>query len=179
MTVRTLAQLESVLADNTSGDISPDDVRSIPQSIKQPHGSIYMVTPAATSIVTPGTYYKAAGTTAASDGTSAYEFTLGTNNRLTYTGATTKHAHLVCSLSMTCASNNQILGFAIARDGVVLQHSLLRRKVGTGADVGAVALHADCALAPNDYLELFVTNDTSTAAVTVTKMYLFAVAMFM
>jgi len=45
--------------------------------------------------------------------------------------------------------------------------------------VGLVAVHTDVMLATNDYIELWVTNETDTNAVTVQDAYVFAMGMIM
>ncbi len=149
-----------------AASITPADVRDLIVSMISPFGSLAMTTPAATTITVPGTYYKAAGTTTIS--TTTESVTDGSvNNRLVYTGTPDRHFQVVVALSMTCASSNQVLGMKIAKNGTVIDESIIRRKVGTGSDVGAAALIADVSLSTNDYVELFVTNETTTGAVTI------------
>lgn len=176
MTQRSYSELIALLPDNTSGLISPSDMRDVVDSVRQPHAGLYESTPVNTTIAVPGTYYKAAGTFIAQPHSNL--MTADTTGRITYNGISDRHFHIVCSISMTCASNNQDLAFRIAKNGVTDESSEGDRKVGTGSDVGAIAIHADLQLATNDYIELFVTNKTSTALVTLTNMYLFIVGMF-
>jgi len=172
-TARTKAALAAILADNTSGAISPQDVRDFLETMHPSFGSLYFSSAAATTITVAGTFYKAAGTTTQ---VSANRFTVGTN-RLTYTGTPTIHTHIAASYSMTTAGTNDILGIAIAKGGSVLTHSILKRKIGTGSDVGAAACHADVSLATNEYIELWVTNYDATATVTLDLGYLFILGM--
>ena len=107
------------------------------------------------------------------------DFDMPANNRIRYTGTNRIHAHIACSLSMTTASNNQVLSFRVYKyddsgaSGATLVHTNTQRKVGTGSDVGSTALHGDCLLDTNDYLEVHVKNATSTDTVTLEDMYLF------
>jgi hypothetical protein len=174
MTSRTNSELQTLFADNTAGAISPQDLRDFLDSVTPKYGSLYYSTPAATTIAVAGTYYKAAGTTTALN---LNEFTMPANNRLTYTGTTDVHLHIAYSLSCTCSGNTQVLGFSLAKNGTNIAESKLTRKVGTGSDVGAVALHWDLTVSTNDYIELFVTNETSTATITIEQGYLFAMTM--
>lgn len=177
MTQRTYSELTALLADNNTGDISPQDLRDFLESSLAPHGSLYMASPVETVINTQGVYEKVNGVTAAT--ADSYLITADTAGRLTYTGASPRHFHLVASVSMTCESNNQILSFRMALNGVTMPESQLRRKVGTGTDIGSTALHADAMLSQGDYLELYVANNTSAANVTIQDLYMFAMGMMM
>ena len=173
-TARTKTALAAILADNTAGEISPQDVRDFLETMHPSFGSLHFSTAAETSIATQSVYVKAAGTTTS---VNLHRVTMPADNRLTYTGTPTIHAHIACSLSMTAAGNNKLIGLGIAKNGTVLTHSIVQRQVGTGADVGSTALHADVSLATNDYLELWVSNETDTVNLTIELGYLFFLAM--
>ena len=175
MTQRSYAEILALFPNNTSGDISEQDLRDYVDSVKPPFGSVSIDTPAATTIVTPGDFVKAAGSTIVGD---SYLMTPDASGRITYNGASDRHFHIVASVSMTCAGVNQLLGFRIAKNGTTIAASQLRRQVGTGADIGSTALHADVTLSQNDYLELFLTNYTSTNQVTVEDFYFYCMGMF-
>lgn len=175
-TVKTVTQLQALLADNTSGDISPQDVRDFLVSCAPPYGAMSRLVAAATAVAVPGTYYKAAGTTVLGN---ASNFDMPVDNRLRYTGAASKHMHIVVSASFTTAGVNNIIGLKVAKNGVLLDDSIQRRKVGTGSDIGSTAVHADAQLVTNDYLELWLTNETDTDAVTIDELYFFANGMLM
>ena len=49
--------------------------------------------------------------------------------------------------------------------------------IATGSDVGAIAAHADYMLTNGDYIEMFVTNETDTTAITIDNAYFFVMAM--
>lgn len=176
---KSLSQLQTALADNSSGAITPQDERNIAFSMKWPQGSIYMTSSAETTISEAGTYVKAAGTTTLSDNTAPYLFDMPAVNRLRYTGATAVHAHIAITVSFTMAGNNKTAGLSVYKNGTTqLAHSIVHRLVSTGADIGSTALHADCAMAQNDYIELWVTNITDATNATVDLMYMFAMGMF-
>ena len=181
-TLRSESAILALFADNTSGDISPQDLRDFVVSVNPGHGSMYVSGTAATTITIAGTYYKAAGTTTLSGSPS--NFDMPADNRLRYTGSPDIHVHLACSISYTCGANNQVLGFKIykyddsAGSGATDTPSNIRDKIATGADIRTTALHADFMMSTNDYVELHVTNETSTNQPTIDKMYLFCLAMF-
>jgi len=176
-TRRSLSALQALLADNQSGDISPQDVRDFVVSCGFPYGAYYLTSPTATAITGANAWIKAAGTTTS---TNIKEFT-ATDNRLTYAGAAPVHIHCVSSVSFTCESNNQVVHLRVVKNGdETLTDSVasnLQRKVGTGTDVGAVAVHSDTMMSSGDYIELWVMNETSGADVTVQNLYTFAMGM--
>ena len=174
-TERTLAAMLVLGADNTTGDISPQDYRDGLVSVSPSFGSMYFSTPAATTPAGAGTYLKALGTTTS---VNLGGFTMPASNKLLYTGTPDIHVHCACSISMTCASTNKILGFKIAKNGSVFDHSEVHRKVATGSDIGSTALHSDFAMSTNDYVELFLANITDTNTVTIEFGYVFCLGMF-
>lgn len=175
MTQRTYAELTTLFADNTTGDISPQDLRDFLDSVRSPHGQVHLTAPVETSITQIGTYVKVSGTF----GLDAHNHltTPDTTGRITYTGTSQRHFHLVSSVSMTCAANNQTVSFRIAVNGTTDPSTQLRRRIGTGTDIGSTALHGDEVLTTNDYVELYVANLTSTANITIQDCYFFMVGM--
>lgn len=145
------------------------DIAALEAAVVVPYGGYGMAGNAtATTIAVAGTYYKVLGTTTANtlDG-----FT-HTNNRLTYAGTTTHYFKIIASpISMISAGTNIISSLKLAKNGTVIGYPVTR-KINTGADVGACSLSFDVSLATNDYIELFVTNETNTSTVTVEDLYL-------
>lgn len=169
-TARTLTDLLSNLFQDgqSAGDISENDVRDLIVSLASAQGGYARNALAATTIVTPGTYVKAAGTTSSH---MLYEMTSGIDNRLVYTGTPNRNFLFWGTMSMTTASNNQVVGAKFAKNGVVDDDSVVRRKVGTGADIGAIPILGSFELATNDYVELWVTNETSATTVTLDEFH--------
>lgn len=174
MARRTVTQLLALYADNATGDISPEDLRDLVDSVTPPYGTMSRLVASATTINTPGTYEKAAGTTTFNRGVN---FDMPVDGRLRYIGSTQVHLHIAISVAMTAAGNNKTIGLKVAKNGVVMDESVTRRFVGTGADIGSTALHADAMMVQNDYLELYVTNETDTVSVTIQELYFFALGM--
>ena len=165
-TNRSYAELVALLPDNIIGRIEPQDLRDMLLSLKSSHGSFYRNVAAATTIGVAGTYVKAAGTTSAGH---LDDFTMPADNRLTFVGVSPRHCIVTAALSVTVGGVNQTLGFKIAKNGIPIDASLLRRFVSVGADMGALAVIADTTLELNDYVEVWVTNETSTNAVTLVE----------
>jgi hypothetical protein len=172
-TPRTVADLIGLLPLATLRAGSIQDVRDLIVSLAPSMGSMYVSTPAQTTIGVAGTYVKAAGTWTQVSSVSG--LVMQSNGRLVQTLDVARHYHIAASLSMTAQGANQTAGFKIAKNGVVLDHSYVARKITTGADIGGHALHADVQLVKDDYLELWLTNETSTNWVQLNAAYLFAV----
>ncbi len=175
-TRRTQADLlANLLQDGQgAGSITANDIRDLLVSLSPPFGGLYVSSSAATTIATPGTFVKAAGTTTS---TNLRNFTMPANNRLTYTGVPDTHVHAACSVSMTMTGTNDDISIAIAKNGTPIEHSKLTRKVGTGTDQGSTALHADVIMSTNDFIEVFLTNEDAATDITLTFGYLFIVGM--
>jgi len=176
-TQRTAAELLALFADNqTAGAISANDVRDFIASVTLPYGGGYMEGNAtATTINTIDVFEDVAGTITANS--SLRDITCSAGGVLTYTGAPVRHFHVVTNLSMTAASNNQVIKFAWYKNGTTKLPAELHRKVGTGTDVGAASIHTDAMLSTGDTLQLKVANGTSTANVSIEYLYAFIMGM--
>ncbi len=140
----------------------------------QPHGGGgYADNAAETSIAVQDTFYVIAGTFVAG---ALNDFTINAAGLLTYTGAISRHVHIVSNFDFTCPSNNQIIQWKWFLKGVEYGQPV-SRKAAVGPDVGAVSVHADATMATGDTLQLRVRNRTSTANVIVGNAYIFAMGM--
>ncbi len=173
-TKRTSADLLANLFQDgqAASSINAQDLRDLIVSMVPSTGKFTLGTPVATTIAVAGTYVKAAGSTSLDSGSVDFDDDSGTNNRLKYTGAPARHVVISVSMAITTASNNQVIGFKLAKNGTVIDSSISRRKIGTGTDVGNIMLLAHADLVTGDYLEVFVTNETSASAITVENMHL-------
>lgn len=167
-TQRTIPALLTLLADNTAGDISPQDIRDMLVTLVPGLGTIYISTPTETTVAAANTPLKAAGTTTLL--ATAQNFTMPANNRLTYTGTPDVLANVSISISMTAAANNKVVTMYVAENGTPVAASAVERKVGTGADVGALSVQYALTLSTNDYVELFVENNTDDTNLTIENM---------
>ena len=172
-TRRTTADLLANLFQDgqAASSITAQDMRDLIISLTPSHGAFVSNVPAATTIAVAGTYVKAAGTTTFDASPDDFDDDSSTDNRVKYTGTPTRHAIIDLSASFTCASSNQVIGFKIAKNGTVIDGSVERQKIATGADIASVAISAHVDLDTGDYIELWVTNETTTGAVTVEEMH--------
>lgn len=127
-------------------------------------GNMYVTVPVATIFASTGVAVKALGTTVS---TNLYRMTHPTNNRLTYTGSKTRSFSISSSLSITQPSTNRYFSFFIAKNGVIIPESRQDVKVVNSTDQVSLTLTCRATLAPNDYVEVWVENQTSTTSVTI------------
>lgn len=127
-------------------------------------GEYYLIANAtSTAITVQGTFYKAAGTTSAG----TLERFTHTSNRLTYTGLETVKLLVTSAASITSATNNETLGSKLAKNGNVINSSESESRQTTANQAVSCISKSIVQFATGDYIELFVTNKTSTGAVTV------------
>lgn len=174
-TQRSITDLYTRHPDNTSQDVSNEDVRDIVETLRAGHAEYATDVPAATVIAVAGTFVKVAGTTLLTP--FAHNWTMPVDNRLLYGGTARRVTHLACTISFTSVGNNQEIRFRIAKNGVTIPRSEVQRFVGTGADVASTALHNFNDALATDFFELWVANVTSTSNITVTNMNLFIMDM--
>lgn len=152
----------------------------IPQT---PMDEVYMnANGTATVISTGNTYTKMSGTTTSG---MLQDFDMPANNRLRYTGATTKNFHIGCTISISSAGANDVVAAVIYKNGAVngsneytsgtqLNAGIIRLKLLNGADVSSTAIHVMSEMATNDYIELAIKNETDADDLTVSDFNLFA-----
>jgi hypothetical protein len=173
---RTKATLAVALADNTTGDISPQDLRDFMESMHLGYGGLYFATPAATTIGGAGTLVKAAGTTVSAG---SNRWTAATTNRLAYDSGEPSVTALICaSATLQVATAAAELTIGIAENGTIIaatEQSVDAQAAGESVNVTAFAL---VAAAASDYYELWVANEDATDDVTVVKGYMFALGLF-
>lgn len=112
----------------------------------------------ATVISTVNTPVKVAGTFV-TNGTS--NFTSDTTGRLTYTGGTTEVIPVMASVSLDVVGVNQNITVYIAKNGIVIPAAKISR-VFTNGSIGNVSVFYNVSMTASDYLEVFVSNGTST-----------------
>lgn len=178
-TQRSLAAIMALLANNATGDISPQDVRDMVESVRNRSGQISVdeVDGAAIVISDTVTYFEATAPawhlSPAADGFSE----AGGNGRLTYVGVADVMVHASCTVSFSSPSNNQVLHVVLAKNGVIDDHSEVIFKIGTAGDAESTAMHVIVAMSTNDYLSVKVRNSTSIANVTLLVANLQAMSM--
>lgn len=117
----------------------------------------------ATIVSSSGVFYKVSGTT--SSGAYVEKFTL-TNNRATYTGALTGFYKVTAVLSLTSGTNNQI-AVRVAKDGTTSAQSQNKTTTNGSGRSENVVCSDIVQLSTNNYIEIFVSNETVSTNITV------------
>jgi len=116
----------------------------------------------ATTIASTATPVKAAGTFVLGDVSA--EFTASTNGRITHTGPLRRYIiNALATLDVASGSNRQISLF-IAKNGTVVS-TKMTDTISAGAP-RSLATYIGTELATNDYIEIFVRNESTTDSVT-------------
>lgn len=121
----------------------------------------------ATTIATSGTAVKVSGTTTSSSITQKFDTT--TTNRAVYKGALQRDFKVTVTMSATSGNNNEI-GIYIAKNGTLLTESETYITTNAGGKAENGVAQTITQMGADDYLEVFVENDTSTTNITVTDM---------
>ena len=167
-TSRTKAALLTLLADNTTGDISEQDVRDVLVSIMGGYGDIYLTggSTAQTSIGT--SYVKISGF--AANGLSDETTPDHTNDRVTVTGA---GVYLVNTSISFSGTGNAVITFSVhVGQAEPTQKISIVRKIGAGGDVGNANAVGILSLSASDQVELFVKSDGASDSITPAEAHL-------
>lgn len=124
----------------------------------------------ATDIVSQGVAVKVAGTTSSQAITQKFTHS---NNRMTYVGAISRSFRVTAVASFT-SGNANVIGTYIAKNGSLITNSETYASANASGRAENVMVQTVVELAQNDYIELWVENDTSTVDVTVSDMSLIA-----
>ena len=114
----------------------------------------------ATTIASTATPVKIAGTFTAGD---LADFTADASGRLTHTGETQRHVvNLIATLNVSSGSNH-LISLYIAKNGTVVS-TKMTDTISAGQP-RALATFLNLVLEPNDYVEAFVRNESTTDSV--------------
>lgn len=118
----------------------------------------YMHNNTTTTVVsTSATPVKVLGTTTNAPVTTKFT---NTDNRATYTGSLTRTFHVIVNLSLS-SGNNQLIGCYVAKNGVELSESEMYASTDSNGALVNVTIQTLVELSTNDYIEIFVENDTT------------------
>lgn len=162
-TPRTIAALQTLLPDNTTRAISPQDARDMLVSVQIKYGEIFISTSAATSITNTTDFFEVAGTYTLGQNEL---FDMNTNGQLRYTGTPSIEVFVFGTLSLTVAGNNQLIHIQLQKNEASIGGADADSFISTGADVGVVSIVGVTGMDTNDHVEIAVRNETSTANIT-------------
>lgn len=164
-TMRTIAQLETILADNLTGAISAQDLRdAIIASIHPGYAEMSVTASAATTLDDTSTWVKVGGTWTLTD--ARPHWSMAVNGLLDFTEAADREVNVMAAVSFTVVGNGQQCQFAIAKNGTIISQSIIQRYVGTGADVGAAAVVGHADISTGETISLMCRNITSAGDIT-------------
>ncbi|MCE3258792.1 MAG: hypothetical protein K0S12_433 [Bacteroidetes bacterium] len=127
-------------------------------------GNIYLTASAITTFAGSNQSTKILGTTTAAN---LFRASSPQSNRLTYTGNKTRRFQVVGSMSFSAQSSNRNFSFYIVKNGVVVQESRQTLRLNTGADKGSITLSCNVPMSTNDYIEVWVENNSDNSGITV------------
>lgn len=132
-----------------------------------PNSQYYMNGNLTTTVVgSIGVPVKILGTT--SNSSLTQKFT-DTNNRATYIGAISQVFKVVATLSVESGNNNQI-GCYIAKNGTILPESEVYGTTSGAGRAENIVIQTKVNLSTNDYIEIFVENETALNNILVTDL---------
>lgn len=132
-------------------------------------GNIYILASSVTSFAAVNTPVKILGTTTAA---SLFRVSSPGNNRLAYIGAKSRRFNINCSLSTIASGNNKSFSFYIVKNGTILPESRQYLKFSSQVDRGSITLSCTALLATNDYVEVWIENNTDATSATVESLNL-------
>lgn len=172
-TARSISDLQTLLADNTSGGISAQKVRDMLVSLKAAYGGMYFTTPAATTPAGASTPLKALGATTAG---LLSGFSMPTDNRLRYDGTPTRLVEVSCVGNVVAGVASKKISAhlyhydASATTGAVIPESEVELQLsGTETDEQVITVLAQVEMDTNDYIELWIENHTDTNTITIDR----------
>ena len=174
-TPKVLSALLAQLPDNTTGLISPEDIRDVVVSLFPSRGQLDLTASASTTFALTDTWYKLAGTTALDTTLGQDGFSQASNNELRATKAVNQVLLITANVELVCASNNKTFGITFAKNGVAITGIHVSAVLSDSGKGYGFSITGLLPTSQNDTISVFVRNETDTTAVTATSLTLSAV----
>ena len=174
-TPKVLSALLAQLPDNTSGDISPEDIRDVVVSLFPSRGQLDLTASASTTFALTNTWYKLAGTTALDATLGQDGFSQAADNELRATKAVNQVLLVTANVELVCASNNKTFGLTFAKNGTAITGIHVSAVLSDSGKGYGFSISTLIPTAANDIVSVYVRNETDTTAVTATSLTLSAV----
>lgn len=126
--------------------------------------NLFISTTVPTTFTAVNTPSKILGTTTP---VSLFRITSPVNNRLMYTGTKTRRFQVLCSLTAAHAFNTIDYSFYIYRNGVKMPESRQKIRLEKNTDQVSVTISCTAPLSTNDYLEVWVENNTGSNSISI------------
>lgn len=133
----------------------------VPNTVR---GAVYYMTDNATttSVGSPSTFYKVAGTTSPGDVYSQFSLS---DNRATYTGSLQGYFMITANLSVTTGNNN-IVAVRTAKNGTTRVQSTSKGTMSASGVFENITVQDVVFLNTGDYIEIFIANNSSATNIT-------------
>jgi hypothetical protein len=174
-TPKVLSALLAQLPDNTTGLISPEDIRDAVVSLFPSRGQLDLTATAQTTFATTNTYVKLAGTTALDVSLGQDGFSQASSNELRATKAVNQVLLVTANVELVCTANNKSFGITFAKNGTPLSNVHVSAILSDSNEGYGFSLTALVPTAQNDTISIYIRNETDTTAVTAVALALSAV----
>lgn len=166
-TPRTLSELLVIAADNSTGNISAQDLRDMLVSLYPSRGALQLVAPASTTITTADTWTRLAGTTALDANVCSTCVTMPENGALQLTKQVEQVVLATASLTFLISNSNRTIAFTFGKNGTPIERAAVSSFYGaqTSGDGYALVTSALIPTLPGDQIELYVKNVNHTDAI--------------
>jgi hypothetical protein len=168
-TPKILSALLAQLPDNTTGDISPEDIRDLVVSLYPSRGQLELASggTAATTFASSGTYVKVVGTTAVDAAVCSSCVSMPANGVLKLLKNVDQVALANATLEVLPAANNKRYTFTFAKNGIAVPGLAFTAFFGNlSGNPAGVFLSGLVPMTGNDELSVVVKNDTDTTSIT-------------
>jgi len=168
-TSKIQSALLAQLPDNTTGDISPEDIRDCVVSLNPSRGQLEIVSggSAATTFASSNTYVKVAGTTALDTTIDSTSVSQPSNGVLKVLKNVQQIMLVNATLEVLPAANNKRYTFTFAKNGVPVAGLAYTVFYGNlSGNPAGVFLSGLLPMTYNDELSLVVKNGTDTTSIT-------------
>lgn len=174
-TPKVLSALLAQLPDNTSGDISPEDIRDVVVSLFPSRGQIDLTVNGTATFAAANTWYKLAGTTVLNTTLGQDGFSMPASNELRATKAVNQVLLCNASVEVSSGANNKTYGMTFAKNGTALSTYHVSERLASAGQSYFFSLMALIPVVQNDIISVYVRNETDTTALTVSGLTLSAV----
>jgi hypothetical protein len=130
-------------------------------------GNLYMLNNATATVISgSGVPTKVLGTTTANAINQKFSHS---DNRLTYTGGLIRDFQVSVTTSLT-SGNNNVIGVYVAKNGTILTESEMYGTTSSAGRAESISCQTILEMEENDYIEIWVENNTATQNITVEYM---------
>jgi hypothetical protein len=166
-TPQSFANLMTALADNTTAQITPEDIRDAVVSLYPSRGQLTLTASSATTFSGSGVYVNLEGTTAIDTAVCSQCVTMPADGVLKWTKAQAQVLLANATLEVLPAGNNKRYTFTFAKNGTALPSLAFTAFYGNlSGNPAGVFLSGLIPVVEGDEISVVVRNDTDTTSIT-------------